>query len=116
MRRENDQPTIQNSFFHLCDDKFWQLVPIAGGRKIYQEGATSGAPSVAELRRCVAYGKFDDVMWQLLNEPLSRHQLREALIARYFPEDRDKLAAVTAAEHAPELPWPPLREENATGA
>jgi putative restriction endonuclease len=30
----------------------------------------------------------------LLSEPVARHQLREALIARYFPEDRDKLAAL----------------------
>ena len=30
VRRENDQPTIQNPFFHLCGDKFWQLVPAAG--------------------------------------------------------------------------------------
>ena len=97
VRRENDQPTIQNPFFHLCGDKFWRLVPAAGEWQIYQEGATSGAPSVAELRRRVAYGKFDEGMWQLLNEPVARHQLREALIARYFPEDREKLAVVAGA-------------------
>ena len=97
VRKHNDQPTIQNPFFHLCGDKFWQLVPATGEREIYQEGAISGAPSVAELRRRVAYGKFDDGMWRLLSEPVARHQLREALIARYFPDDRDKLAAITAA-------------------
>jgi len=110
VRRENDQPTIQNPFFHLCGDKFWRLVPMAGERDIYQAGATAGAPSVAELRRRVAYGKFDDGMWQLLNDPMSRHQLREALIARYFPDDRDKLAAITAIGRAAE-PVAALREE-----
>jgi hypothetical protein len=25
---ENDQPTIQNPFFHLCGGKFWHLVSI----------------------------------------------------------------------------------------
>jgi predicted restriction endonuclease len=30
VRKEDDQPTIQNPFFHLCGDKFWQLVPAPG--------------------------------------------------------------------------------------
>src|SRR3984885_14773789 len=51
VRRENDQPTIQNPFFHLCGDKFWRLVPVPGERDIYQSGSTGGSPSVAELRR-----------------------------------------------------------------
>ena len=114
VRRENDQPTIQNPFFHLCGDKFWRLVPVAGERDIYQAGAAAGAPSVAELRRRVAYGKFDDGMWQLLNDPMSRHQLREALIARYFPDDREKLAAITAAGRTAE-PVASLREEMPPG-
>jgi len=114
VRKHNDQPSIQNPFFHLCSDNIWQLVPVAGEREIYHEGAVSSAPSVAGLRRSVAYGKFDDGMWQLLKEPLARHQLREALIARYFPEDRDKLAAITAAAHLPE-PVRTLQEEMPPG-
>jgi len=114
VRRENDQPTIQNPYFHLCGDKFWQLVPAAGERQIYQEGATSGAPSVAELRRRVVFGKFDDGIWGLLSEPVARHQLREALIARYFPEDRDKLTAITAAGH-PVEPTSALGEQMPPG-
>src|SRR5208283_3161736 len=114
VRRENDQPTIQNPFFHLSGDKLWRLVPVSGEGDIYQTGATAGAPSVAELRRRVAYGKFDDGMWQLLSEPVARHQLREALIARYFPDDRDKLAAITAAGGAAE-PANALREEMPPG-
>jgi putative restriction endonuclease len=114
VRRENDQPTIQNPFFHLCGDKFWRLVPLAGERDIYQPGATSGAPSVAELRRRVAYGTFDDGMWQLLREPVARHHLREALIARYFPEERDKLAAITAGGHSEE-PASAFQEEMPPG-
>src|SRR5207247_9588130 len=94
VRQHNDQPTIQNPFFHLSGDKFWHLVPISGAGQIYREGATSGAPSVAELRRRVAYGRFDDDLWELLSEPVARRQLREALIARYFPEQRAKLAVI----------------------
>lgn len=97
VRKADDQPTIQNPFFHLCGDKFWQLVPAPGESPIYRAGAIAGAPSVAELRRRVAHGRFEDGFWQLLSEPVARHQLREAIIARYFPEERDKLAAVAAS-------------------
>lgn len=97
VRKHDDQPTIQNPFFHLSGDKFWQLVPAPGESPIYREGATSGAPSVAELRRRTAYGRFVDGFWPLMNESIARHQLREALIARYFPEEREKLAAVAGA-------------------
>lgn len=114
VRRNNDQPTIQNPFFYLCSDKFWQLVPMTGEREIYQEGSVSGAPSVARLRRQMAYGKFDEGMWQLLSEPVARHQLREALIARYFPECREKLAALSAAGR-PAEPAAALREEMPPG-
>ena len=104
VRKENDLPTIQNPFFHLCGDKFWQLVPAPGESPIYREGATSGAPSVAELRRRTAYGRFDDGFWQLMSEPLARHQLREAIIARYFPERRDQLAALVVQNRTAKLP------------
>ena len=100
VRRHDDQPTIQNPFFYLSGDKFWHLVPMAGEGEIYRDGATSGAPSVAELRRRVAFGQFDDGLWALLNEPLARHQLREALIARYFPDEREELAALAATGRA----------------
>ena len=96
VKKADDQPTIQNPFFHLSGDKLWQLVPMAGDTAIYREGATSGAPSVAELRRRTVGGQFEAGLWDLLRDPLARHQLREALIARYFPDERDKLAAVAA--------------------
>jgi putative restriction endonuclease len=98
--KHDDKPTIQNPFFHLSGDKFWLLVPLPGETQIYREGATSGAPSVAELRRRVAHAQFADGLWNLVNDPVARHQLREALIARYFPEDRERLAALVATSQA----------------
>jgi len=98
--KHDDKPTIQNPFFHLSGDKFWLLVPRPGETQIYREGATSGAPSVAELRRRVAYAKFTEGLWNLLNDSMARHQLREALIARYFPEEREKLAVLVATSRA----------------
>ncbi len=96
VRKHDDQPTIQNPFFFLSGDKFWQLVPQPGKECVYREGRASGAPGVQRLREEVHHGQFDDGLWRLLEDDFSRHQLREALIARYFPEERDRLAAFTA--------------------
>ncbi len=104
VKKEDDQPTIQNPFFHLSGDGFWQLVPGLGQSPIYRTGATSGAPSVAELRRSVSHGAFEAGFWALLNEPMSRHQLREALIARYFPDKREQLAALVVQNRAAKVP------------
>lgn len=43
IKKHDDQPTIQNPFFHLCGDKFWESVPVPGEFVIYREGATAGA-------------------------------------------------------------------------
>ncbi len=56
-------------------------MPLPGQEPIYRTGPTSGAPSAAELRRRVLHGEFEADFWALVRDPVSRHQLREALIA-----------------------------------
>ena len=57
------------------------------------------------------YGRFDDNLWSgLLTDPHSRRQLREAMVARYFPEKRPQLAAI-AGESSPASKEAALREE-----
>lgn len=104
VRSANDVPTIQNPFYFLCGDGFWHLVPSSDQPPLYVRGSVSRAPSVAELRRRVACGRFDTELWALLREPVSRHQLREALIARYFPDRREQLAGVAATVSKPCAP------------
>lgn len=104
VKQEDDQPTIQNPFFHLSGDGFWQLVPLPGQGPVYRPGATSGAPSVAELRRRLTHGVFDAGFWMLMGEPVARHQMREALIVRYFPEWRGQLAALVVQSRAAKAP------------
>jgi putative restriction endonuclease len=110
VRKHDDQPSIQNPFYFLSGDGFWQLVPRRKESILYEPGSVSAAPSVAVLRRRVAFGRFDDAFWSLISDAHFRHQLREALIARYFPEQRDELAAVSAQPVSAARP-DPLREE-----
>ena len=99
VRQQDDQPTIENPFYYLCGDGFWHLVPQAGDRPLYEPGNASRAPTIQTLRK--VYGRFDDDLWNtLLADPHSRHQLREALIARYFPEKREQLAAIVGEKPA----------------
>jgi putative restriction endonuclease len=109
VRQHNDQPTIENPLFYLQSDGFWTLVPKQGEAPLQ---VSSGAASLGTLRRVVAHGRFDDSLWTLIDDPVSRHQLREALIARYFPESRDKLAAALAGDTLRETPadLPPGRD------
>lgn len=99
VKERDDKPTIENPFYFLSGDKFWQVIPRGGTEPLYREGYASGAPSVAQLRRQGVAGQFDDALWALMSDPVSRHQLREALVARYFPERRDALAALVVGAH-----------------
>lgn len=109
VRQGDDQPTIENPFFHLSGDGFWQLVPKQSGAALYEPGNASRAPTLTALRQ--VYGRFDDALWTaFLADAHSRHLLREALIARYFPGERDQLAAV-AGEHPATPREDALRDE-----
>jgi len=95
VRQPTDQPTIQNPLFHLSGDKFWRLQPKNKDDAIYRAGEAGGSPSLAELRRRAAFGRFDDGLWALLDDPASRRELRQALVDRYFPKQRGRLDALT---------------------
>lgn len=97
VQQRDDQPSIENPFYFLSGDGFWQLVPAKDQPPSYVPGSVSGPKSVADLRRRVAYARFDDDLWGLLSEPVARHQLRAAIIARYFPEKRCEIEALAGA-------------------
>jgi putative restriction endonuclease len=96
----DDKPTIENPFYFLSGDKFWHVTPRDGNEPLYREGSASGAPSVAQLREGGVTGRFDEGLWALLSDPVARHQLREALMARYFPEHHEQLAALVVGKPA----------------
>lgn len=99
VRQGDDKPTIENPFYHLSGDGFWHLVPKPDERPLYEPGNASRAPTITALRQI--YGRFDDTLWAaFLTDAHSRHLLREALIARYFPERREQIAAVAGEKLA----------------
>ena len=88
VRREDDQPSIENPFYFLSGDGFWKIEK-PGQNPLYQPGNASSPPSMSILRS--AAGHFDPQLWDLMQNPASRTQLREALVARYFPGQRQEI-------------------------
>jgi putative restriction endonuclease len=91
VRQQDDKPTIENPFYHLSGDKFWQLEKPGAG-PIYEPGHASSPPSMRILKS--AAGRFDPGLWELMRNRGSRNQLREALVTRYFPEHRPELQSL----------------------
>ena len=104
VKAADDKPTIENPFYFLSGDKFWRVTPRGGNEPLYKEGSASGAPSLGQLRDRGVTGHFDEGLWVLLSQPVSRHQLREALIARYFPEHREQLARLVMGNRVAQQP------------
>jgi putative restriction endonuclease len=109
VRHRDDQPTIENPFYYLSGDGFWHLVSKGGQPPLYQPGNASRVPTMGALRQI--HGQFDEGLWsELLSDAHSRHQLREALVARYFPEKHEELAAL-AGDRGISTERTALREE-----
>jgi putative restriction endonuclease len=103
VRRHDDQPSIENPFYFLSGDGFWSIEKPGQGA-LYQPGNASSPPSMKVLRS--AEGRFDPQLWRLMQNPVSRAQLREALVTRYFPEQRGQLASISPQHSSREFPEP----------
>ena len=98
VRREDDQPSIENPFYFLAGDGFWKLQKPGEG-PLYKPGDASSPPSMSILRS--AAGHFDSPLWDLMQNPASRNQLREALVARYFPDQRQEIQSLLTTPETP---------------
>lgn len=92
-----DQVRIEYPFWHLCGDGIWMIFDPAG-KPLYRAGeAGSRSPSVKWLRENMGFASFDEELFQHLKNPVDREFLRNAIISRYFPQQRELLRALIAA-------------------
>ena len=75
---------IENPFFHLKNDGFWNLYPSA-------LKALTRAPSLRKLRDEDVYVTLDTPLFILLGSPEYREIIRQTLIGTYFPDLRQKV-------------------------
>lgn len=81
------QPDITQPLFYLQNDKangntFWHLVSVNGTL------IKSHISSISTLSLKVAYGKFSDDLFSLLNNTITRELLKENLLDCYFPSTK----------------------------
>lgn len=83
----NDEPTPENPFLFMRSDEFWSPVRIAGGA----ETPLADKPLVGDCDTGKVFGRFSASWRTLIANSSARAELREAIIARYFPDKRAEL-------------------------
>ena len=86
---------IENPFFHLKNDGFWNLYPRA-------LRALTRAPSLRRLRDEDVYVTLDTPLFILLGSPEYREILRQTLIGTYFPDLRQNIETLAIEADAQE--------------
>jgi len=79
---------FQLPFFHLQSGRFWHL-HAQPGRELVLTSSRS-VRSFGHLREVIAYASLDEALWELVQRPLAREDIRQALLTRYFPLTRPR--------------------------
>ena len=74
---------FQLPFFHLQSSGFWHL-QARPGRELLLTSSRS-VKSFAYLQEVIAYAWLDAPLWEFLQQPVAREEIRQALLTRYFP-------------------------------
>lgn len=88
VKKHNDQNSPENPFFYLRGDGFWNPWKVEASTK--QE--ICNTPKVAEFGS--VFATFTQGFDALVATPNNRRAMREALVARYFPEHAKELLGV----------------------
>lgn len=91
VRKEDDKETPQNPYYFMSGESFWNLSMKSGNPTIYAPGQPKRAPSWSGLEDQVEYAIIEPELFSHMANPLSRELLREAIISRYFADQRDAI-------------------------
>ena len=92
---------FQLPFFHMQSSGFWHL-QARPGRELLLTSSRS-VKSFAHLREVIAYAWLDAPLWELLQQPVAREEIRQALLTRYFPLTRHYFRPQAGQEKLAEL-------------
>lgn len=92
---------FQLPFFHLRSSGFWHL-QARPGRELLLTSSRS-VKSFAHLREVIAYAWLDTPFWELMQQPVAREEIRQALLTRYFPLTRHYFRPQAGQEKLDEL-------------
>jgi putative restriction endonuclease len=79
------QADMAQPFYHMSvkEGSFWHLMPKPGYEEVLKSGARLN--TLNKLRNNILYGYFDQELFDLLAEPLSRNILISVLLETWFP-------------------------------
>jgi len=98
VRSERDHPNPYFPFFHLRAERFCHLRALPGREDVL--AAMTTARSVADIEQNIAYAFLDEQLHGLLLDPVAREVLRNALVAFWFPAEREQILALLDREGA----------------
>lgn len=73
-------------FYHMKSEPFWRLVTNAG--MIIPVTSSNSIKSLSSLKESVAFAEIDKELFEVLQDPVQRTVLEEALLETYFPETK----------------------------
>ncbi len=76
------KPNFSLPFYHLTSDKFWHLKTWLGKEIVLTSSAS--IRSFTQLKEVIAYGYFDEALFELLTIKESRDYLYHLLLQKYF--------------------------------
>jgi putative restriction endonuclease len=86
-RSRNDDCSPENPFLYLKTDGLWHAVILAS----YGEAALTGPPLARDVDTGRVFARLQGEWPAFFGNPLQRIELREALVARYFPHVRNEI-------------------------
>jgi putative restriction endonuclease len=92
---------FQLPFFHLQSSGFWHLQARPGREMILT--SSRSVRSFGHLREVIAYAWLDAPLWELVQQPVAREDIRQALLTRYFPLTRQFFRPQAGQEKLAEL-------------
>lgn len=75
-------PDISRPFFHLRGDKFWHHIPNPGFKKIVTSNIK--LKTFGEVKQAIKYAYIDDILFEMLQDPLARGSLETVLVHKWF--------------------------------
>lgn len=90
-------PNLAMPFYHLKNKGFWHHRANPNYEMALQ--VTSPIKTVTKLREIIAYGYFNDDLFELLIQPESRELIRKSIIEKYFADKKQEMSQLIIEEH-----------------
>jgi putative restriction endonuclease len=97
------QADMAQPFYHMSvkNDSFWHLMPKPGHEEVLRSGARLN--TLNKLRDNILYGYFDQELFNLLADSISRNILISALLETWFPAKIDEIRELLAIHEFEQL-------------